>query len=189
MAITLLAFDNFPKERELIGQMLMSYGELEFSLLACIGAALGDDEIDTAARILYRVRGEAARLDVSDAIVRPAFNKLGLLGKWGNALGAARICKNIRNQYAHCHWNDRDNKLYFMNFDADARSPPEIAAAINEKFVDAGLLQQQLEYFGYALSWFYYLECEYLKRVGKTPSHDFSEPKSIAEPPLYNPQN
>jgi hypothetical protein len=103
MAILLYEFHDFPDEQEAIGKMLIAYGELEFAILGCIGAVLNSD-MAQALRILFRVRGEGARIEVADAILRPAFAKVGLGGKWGNALGAARACKNIRNQYAHCHW-------------------------------------------------------------------------------------
>ncbi|MGA7996641.1 MAG: hypothetical protein WCA28_17300 [Bradyrhizobium sp.] len=189
MAILLLVFENFPKERELVGKILVAYGELEFAILGCISAVLSDD-LDTSARILFRVRGETARLEVSDAIIRPALAKVGLLGKWGNAIGAARTCKNIRNQYAHCHWTEENNKeLYFIDLDSDAKSPPESNSSILQKRIDAALLQRQFEYFEYALTWLYHLESEYLTRIGKKPSQILPEPKSVSAPPLYNRQS
>src|ERR1700724_287307 len=103
MANMLYEFTNFPREREIVGQLLIAYGEIEYALLGCLRNVL-DDDIHTATRILFRVQGESARIEVSDAIMRQAFMKVGLGAKWGNAIGAARICKNIRNQYAHCHW-------------------------------------------------------------------------------------
>lgn len=71
MALMLIEFDDYPHEREIIGQMLIAYGEIEFALLRCLCAFL-DDDAHTSARIIFRVRGEGARIDVCDAILRPA---------------------------------------------------------------------------------------------------------------------
>ena len=76
--------------------MLMAYGEIEFGLLTLIATTMDDDH-DLAAKILFRVRGEAARIDVSDALIRTAYYKVGLGPKWENALGAIKVCKKIRN--------------------------------------------------------------------------------------------
>jgi hypothetical protein len=183
MAILLYEFHDFPDEQEAIGKMLISYGELEFAILGCIGAILNSD-MAQALRILFRVRGEGARIEVADAILRPAFTKVGLGGKWGNALGAARACKNIRNQYAHCHWQIYQGQLRFMDLDTEAQSPE---GEVSVKFwpIDGPLLARQLEYFEYALQLLYYLHAEYQVKIGIEASHDLEEPKSITQPPRY----
>jgi len=123
MANMLIEFHNFPQEREIVGRLLIAYGEIEFVLTGCINQALNITQ-SAAVRILFRVNGEAARIAVADALARPAFINIGLGGKWGNAIGAAKVCKNIRNQYAHCHWRflKDDNIIRFMNLDAEAAS-------------------------------------------------------------------
>lgn len=188
MAKLLIEFESFPAEREAIGQMLIAYGEIEFATLGLVGAVLNDD-LDTSARILFRVRGEAARMDVADAIIRPALTKVGLGGKWGNAIGVARLCKNIRNQYAHCHWQESNKRLRFMDLDADAKSP-EGDMKVTFRAIDNEIVQKQLAYFVHALDWIYYLTDAYKKKTGeKIDGAGFLEPKSIAAPPLYNPQS
>src|SRR5262249_27618216 len=97
----LIEFDKYPDELSLVGQMLLAYSEFEFELAKLIGHFLEGDT-DRAARVFWRIQGEAARIEVADAILRPFFEKHNLAGKWCNALGALRYCKNIRNQYAHC---------------------------------------------------------------------------------------
>jgi hypothetical protein len=181
----LLEFKNFPQEREIIGQMLIAYGEIEWALTVCLQQALNISPSEST-RILFRVRGESARIEVADAIARPAFKKIGLGGKWENAIGAARVCKNIRNQYAHCHWRKFDDGvLRFINLDT------EVEAAEGSLIVEAipvklGLLKRQDQYFKFALDWLYYLEEEYKVRAGRSSSHDLTEPKSIPAPPLYD---
>jgi hypothetical protein len=185
MAILLYEFQDFPDEQEAIGKMLIAYGEIEFALLQCLAAVLDKDQ-DHALRILFRVAGEGPRLAVADAIIRPAFAKLGLDGKWGNATGAARTCKNIRNQYAHCHWILHDKHLRFLNLDQGAQSP-EGKLKVSLLPLYAPLVAQQLEFFEYTLSFLYWLEAEYQVKIGREKTHDLQEPKSICAPRLHSP--
>jgi hypothetical protein len=184
MANLLVEFVDFPQEREIIGSLLISYGEIEWALAICLQQAL-DISASDATRILFRVKGESARIETVDAIARPSFSKIGLVGQWGNAVGAARHCKKIRNQYAHCHWRLFDGVLRFLNLDeeAEAAEGPLIVDAIPLKL---DLLKRQHTYFIYALDCLYYLEEEYKKRAGRSSSHDQLEPKSIPAPPLYD---
>jgi hypothetical protein len=176
--------DDFPTEREAIGEMVIAYGEIEFALLTCLAGTLSDHSLDLASRILFRVRGEAARIEVADAIIRPAFTKVGLGGKWTNAHGAARHCKNIRNQYAHCHWLPRDNVLTFMDLDQDSKQP-EGDIKLTYRAVNVELVVKQREYFEYCLDLLWFLEAKYQKLAGLLHSHDLEEPKPIQPPPRY----
>jgi len=186
MANILIEFIPFPQEREIIGRLLIAYGELEWALAACVRETM-NSQMNEAVRILFRVRGEGPRIEVADALARPAYANIGLGGKWGNAIGAARTCKSIRNQYAHCHWRRfGDGPLRFMNLDVEAETEagsPLLADAIA---VRLELLQHQEQYFKYALDWLYYLQEEYKKRAGRSSSHYLTEPKSIPAPPLYD---
>jgi hypothetical protein len=183
MSAILSEFKDYPQEKILIGEMLLTYGEIEFALMACIAETMGNDG-DTSARILFRVRGEDPRLEVADAIIRPAFRKVGLEGKWSNANGAVRLCKNIRNQYAHCHWQLHEGQLWFMNLDAMTQSSGE-EMPVTLIPVELDLIQYQHAYFEYALDWLYHLQDAYPKKAGRIPPHDFPEPKSVPAPPLY----
>ena len=182
----LFEFENFPKEKELIGALLIAYGEIEFALFSLIASVLGDTQ-DNAVQIFFRIRGESARIEVSDALVRPSLINQGLGPKWSNAVGPLRLCKKIRNQYAHCHWILISDKLYFIDFDSSVESgSPDTKALMHT--VDKALLQKQYEYFSYALDWLYYLAGEYEFRAGKKDGHSLPEPKSIAAPPLHRPR-
>jgi hypothetical protein len=110
---------------------------------------------------------------------------MGLGGQWGNAIGAMRHCKKIRNQYAHCHWQVRNSELFFVNFDADAQSV-EGNVPVQYLHVDLTLLKEQSKYFEYADSLIYYCFFEFQKRCGRKPNHDPTFPKSISAPRLYN---
>ena len=188
MATLLFEFENFPREQEIVGTLLIAYGEIEWALTVCLQRAL-DVTASESTRIFFRVKGERARIDVADAISRPAFTKIGLGGQWGNAIGAARHCVKIRNQYAHCHWRKFDDGvLRFLNLseEAAAMQDPLIVDAIPLKLE---LLRRQRAYFIYALDWLYFLDEEYKKRAGKSSSHDQAEPTVIPAPPLYDRPN
>jgi hypothetical protein len=163
--------------------MLMAYGELEFDVARLLGYVVEGGN-DIAGRIFFRVNGESARLDVADAILRPFFERLKLGGQWGNALGALRYCKNVRNQYAHCNWHTQNGGLVFINMDADVDSPEGILT-VHLYPTDLALLQKQTEYFQYTIGSLFYLNCKCRLRSGEE-APDFPIPKSILQPPLHN---
>ena len=186
MTKLLFEFDRFPAEREAIGKMLIAYGEIEFALLTCMGAVLSDQTLDTCTRILFRVHGEGARIEVADAIIRPAFSKVGLSGKWSNAYGAAKKCKNIRNQYAHCHWLPLGSIMTFMDLDQDSRQPDgEIKLSL--KTFNTVLIAAQQRYFEYCLDLLWFLEPEYRKQAGLPLGDDMHtvEPRPMDAPEQY----
>jgi hypothetical protein len=183
MMDVLIEFQKFPEEKDLVGSLLIAYGEIEFALFNLAAATLGGT-VENAMKIFFRIRGESARIEVSDAVVRPPLKKVGLEPKWTNAIGPLRLCRRIRNQYAHCHWMIFQEKLWFIDFDGSAESNNEDAPAIMH-LANKGLLRQQLDYFAYTIDWLIYLMDEYEKRIGKTTSHDRKEPKSVAAPLLY----
>ena len=184
----MMEFENLTDMRDSIGVMFVSYGEIEFGLLRCVAVALNDD-FDTATRILFRARGEAARIDIADALVRPAFSRAGLGGKWSNAYGAAKTCKSIRNQYAHCHWFlELDGNVTFLDFDQDAQQP-DGTIQLTRKAVSPELVAEQLRYFEYCVGMLWHIEPEYRKRVKLKLAGESHEPKSVPAPRLYIQKN
>ncbi|QPF87579.1 hypothetical protein IC762_15365 [Bradyrhizobium genosp. L] len=183
MRETLADLLGFPEERDLAGQMVLAYGEIEFKLMVLMGHALSSNT-DLAAKVLYRVRGESARIDVADALIRPAYYRVGLGPKWENCFGAIKKCKRFRNQYAHCHWFNFNSKLALIDFDADVRSAND-DVTLQQLEVDVDLLQLQAEYFAYTLDFLSHLEGEYERRTGLTTSNTMPEPKSLTPPPPY----
>ncbi len=180
----LLEFDEHPQEQALVGRMLMAYGEFESQTAKLVGHAF-DGNYALGGRIFWRVHGAAARIDVADAIIRPFFESIGLLGQWSNALGALRYCKDIRNQYAHCNWfTEKGKPLTFINFDKDVASP-EGELMLQLYPTDLTLLQKQCEYFEYTNDWLFFLDCRCRRRRGVS-APDAVAPKSIPQPPKHN---
>lgn len=181
-----MVLNYFPSERDILGRLVLAYGELEFELAALIGDVMFERDIDMAIRALFRIKGEGTRIDVADAILRPAMSKAGLEGNWGTTRGALDVCRKIRNQYAHCHWEEQDQKLYFYDLDYEARSAT--GAMYPEMYhIDLPLLERQQAYFEFTIDWLKFLwSAYYAKTVGKTPTRAI--PKQVEAPPLYNPR-
>jgi hypothetical protein len=116
-------FATFPREMEIAARLVLTYGELEFSMALCIGAAIGDN--DQAIRVVYRTYGEERRIAVAGALGLPSMTKLGLNHRFQAALADMQWCRQIRNQYAHGHFvPSKDNKapVRFMDLQEAAES-------------------------------------------------------------------
>jgi hypothetical protein len=180
-------FEHFSDEAALVGRILAEYGELEFELGMLLGTVFNNP--DVGIRTIFRTRG-ASRIQVADAILRPALTAVKLKNEYEASLGALRHSKTLRNQYAHAHWTGwrklGSAGLFFADLD-DAANKSEGEALIQFKHVDIALLTRQEKYMNYASEWLWYLESEYRVRVGRLPSHAYVAPKVIEKPPLHNP--
>ena len=145
----LTQLDRHPEERDLIGKIILAYGVLEVGLLECVRAALNDD-IYTATRVLYRLKSESNRLEVADALVRHKMAEQKLGAAWEDAYGAYKLCKNIRNSYAHSMWvSDPDGALRFGDLEKAAKTPTG-PSKINFRPLGKTVLKEQYAYFTHA---------------------------------------
>lgn len=182
-----ISLREFPKHAEIIGDMLLGYSDLEFFMVDLVGQALGEDDLNTAARILYRLWGADARLQVADAIVRPFMTDIKLLGPYCQWLGAMRQCRKIRNQYAHCGWSkDAKGRLEIANLEA-AGATIEGSASLEFLPLELGLLKQQQAFFGYTIDVTLYVMAEARFREDRRRKHRYRLPKSRALPKLHSP--
>jgi hypothetical protein len=169
--------------------MLAGYADLELRLLGCVRYALGDD-IDIAARILYRTRGEEARISIADGIIRTRFETAGLGTTTCEAIADMSWCRRIRNQYAHCAWDVPDlslplDGLSFVNFDEVGKQHG--TTAVFKYYVDLSLLKEQAAYFVYVHECLWLLEDAYKGWLaGKQTSQDHKPPKKLPRPALYS---
>jgi hypothetical protein len=149
-------FRNYPAEAQIIGRLLTGYGELEFEVAQCLAVVIG---ADSAFRAMFRLRSEKQRLDVADAIMRPRYRDLALEAEYADAYAAVDRCRQIRNQYAHCHWSGDFGRLQFTNLERVVeKKNNELMFGFTP--VDFPLLQEQEAYFSYSLEclWFLYAE-------------------------------
>jgi hypothetical protein len=183
MGNVLIFLKDYPDERALIGEILIAYGELENSVVDLVDAVLDDNE--TALRALFRLRSEGQRLDVADAIVRKWITEQKLDGVYGQALGAVRRCKAIRNQYAHCTWFERHGALAFINLE-DAARAPEGPVTLTARRVDLALLRKQREFFDSTEDLLVYVAESYRRNMGRASgTRGTGHPKGKSHPDLF----
>ena len=174
---------DFPKGESIIGNLLLAYGDLEVWMASCLGATWG--ESTEGFKVLYRLRSEANRLDIADALLVPAVTRLKLLTVYNKAYAAMRHCKKIRNQYAHCQWSKgkTENEAYFLNLEQGANAEGHLRIY----HVDLPLLVNQQRYFRYCADLWCYLQGEIELRDGLEKENTFRSPKVVQETSLHNP--
>jgi hypothetical protein len=175
-SIYMPAFDDFPEEGAAIGRLVVGYGELEFHVAICLSKVLKD--ADTTFRTMFRLRSEAQKLQVADALMRPHYATLGLAKEYALGFAAVDHCRLIRNQYAHCHWLGFGAAVQFTNLEPIAKKK-EGKMVIRFQDIDLALLRKQEEYFGYAYEWLRFLSHEADLRTKTTEKNDYRRPKSL----------
>jgi hypothetical protein len=115
------AFDDFKREGEVIGRMVIEYGEMEWDLCLLVGHVTGD--ANAAIKTMYRSRGETQRIDIADALARNRLSLGRVRTIYEETVAHMRVCLKIRNQYAHTNWvNSPSNGLCFVNIEEIAKS-------------------------------------------------------------------
>jgi len=96
------AFAQFREEGEIVGRLIVGYGQLEWDLCLMVGALL--DDWDTSMKAMFRSRGEAQRLKIADALARQKIPPGQLLSVYQATIADLDCCRKLRNQYAHTQW-------------------------------------------------------------------------------------
>jgi hypothetical protein len=138
------AFD----EGVILGRLLAGYGELELEMCSCLIAVEGifDFPIRT---IFNKGVGAERRIKIAKRTLKSDFANAGLLADLMRALTDLNWCREIRNQYSHCHWywTAREG-LCFVNLEELARQPTPISSLMaNRHPIDVPLLTAQEDYF------------------------------------------
>ena len=138
---------------------------------------------------MFRIRGETARINVGDALARHVYDKLGLGADFEMAVSAMRYCLKIRNQYAHCNWDDDrlSGRLAFVNVEEIAKGNQPISgfANLTRRYVDVPILEAQEQYFGYAYALLDYANEEGRSRTGKLRTRVLEKPTQVSQPPRH----
>jgi hypothetical protein len=120
------AFRRHPDEAEIIGRLVVGFGEIE--LAVCRNAGKAVKMHDTIMRALYRQRQTSSRIGTADALMEPVFVAAGLNDMYAASLEMVRYCLKVRNQFGHCNWADEADPnlpgLYFADLQESAESPP-----------------------------------------------------------------
>lgn len=169
----------------IVGRILAGYGELELEMCVCLDAIKGD--FDASLRLVFSKRGAEKRIEIADTEMDQEVTKAGLRPLLTETLADMDWCREIRNQYAHCHWYWTEQGLCFVNLEALAKRPTPIKSpTVGRLSLSLSLLQQQVDYLFYVKECFWNLQHELLKWAGKPSSHSFARPSKILRPILHN---
>jgi hypothetical protein len=175
------AFLRHPEEAAIIGRLLTGYGELEYVMAMCLGAAMDDEH--TAIRTLFRMKSE--RVTVANSLLFPLCDRFGLAGPYSAAIGGMRHCAKIRNLYAHSNWADDANSgLYFVDLIDTANGTNFVHKWLH---TDVDLLRIQEDFFYNTLSWFNYIQGELALKKGRSHWNVIEQPSRLEQPLLHNP--
>ena len=109
-------------------------------------------------RAIFRTQTEFARITLGDTLITPKLMPhRKLLGSYTHAIGCVRYCRELRNQYAHCHWmDDDDGGLFFTNTEGTARK----AVGFDPVWlhVDVPLLTKQEDFFVHTMWCLWHIE-------------------------------
>ena len=161
------AFHRYPAESMVIGRVVVSFGEVEYTLGDLTGIVMQHREI--ALKVYYGLKMASSRIDTADTICRPWFLNHGLHAEYSETLIAVRHCSKIRNVYAHCNWaDDSANPGFGGLFYTDLQSAVKLPFnhAIHWRHVDQNLLDEQEDYFIYTMGMLMFLKAEASRITG-----------------------
>jgi hypothetical protein len=143
--------DTHPREAEIIGHLVVRYGELEWALCRVIASLTGD--FDAAVKAMYRVRGERSRLMIADALASSRLTAMGLADVFAQTYFAVDQCREIRNSYAHAHWfSVQEQKIGYYDLEKLAKEKGELdLGTMNKSVLSFSILDDQRRYFGEVL--------------------------------------
>jgi hypothetical protein len=178
-----------------IGRLLAGYGEIELEMCACLIAVEGGI-YDIPIREIFTDRGAEKRIGIGRKALSQSFANANLTAVLTDALDDMEWCRQIRNQYSHCHWYwTAQEGLCFINLEELAKQPTAILQiTANRHPIDVPLLQQQEDYFWYVKQCFMHLGDAYkawdqAQTQGgarrRSPSV-YPKPPKIAQPPTHN---
>jgi hypothetical protein len=137
------AFHRYSQEGAIIGRLLAGYGELEYTLSGCLGRVLED--IERAQRTLFVIRGEINRLRIAEELTRYPYFQKRLGAEFTETMSAMGRCREIRNQFAHCHFADHATAgLFFTSLEKSTKDTE--LWDMEWSHVDVALLRSQEAY-------------------------------------------
>jgi hypothetical protein len=180
------ASQKFRQDREIIGRLLIGYGELEFDLCNCISMGLND--LDMGFKTMFRVRGETSRIDLAEAMGQKIYASLGLGPPFHDAIDAMRFCVRLRNRYAHSHfYDDNSGKLAMVSLEEIAKKRAVIKdlRGLTTKYLTTEILRDQEAYFAYTRACIEFVNYEgrFLRNILK--DRLFDAPQRIETPAEY----
>jgi hypothetical protein len=187
MAVVLPVFPKkFRTEGEIIGRLVVGYGELEIDLCRCIAAAVGD--LNMVVRKMFGLRGETLRVNTAVCIGKSIYELGGLGELFDETICGMRRCLKIRNQYAHCNFYDDDTgKLAVVDVEELVQQDVVIEdfASLTVKHLTHNLLKEQEHYFLHIRMCLDFLNCEGRVRAGTLAKNPFAVPEKVNLPQTH----
>lgn len=187
MAAVLRVFpEKFRTEGEIIGRLVVGYGELEIDLCRCVAAAV--DDLDMVIRKMFGRRGETPRINTAVCIGRSIckYRQLGEL--FDEIICGMRRCLKIRNQFAHGNFYDDDTgNLAVVDVEelVKQESVIENFTSLTVKHITQDLLKEQKHYFVHIRACLDFLNCEVRVRAGALAKNCFAVPEKIILPQTH----
>jgi hypothetical protein len=178
------------EEGIIIGRLLAGYGEIELVMCACLIAIEG--QFDTPIREIFLERGAETRIKKGRKLLMTEYTKASLQDKLSEALEDMEWCRQIRNQYADCHWYWTSKEgLCFVNLEDLAKQPTMIIELMAGRRPIDQSLETQENFFNYVKETFTHIESAYrawnvARSAPRRPTHVFAMPSKISRPPLHN---
>lgn len=139
-------FDRFEREGNLIGRMVVEYGDIEWLLCLLVSHII--ESLDIAVKTLYRVKSEASRIDIADALIRNRIDpKIKQI--YETTLARVHECRKLRNRYAHANWlHAGSNKLCYIDIEELARDHAEVdMVRMTLYHLDLATVEDQARFF------------------------------------------
>lgn len=177
-----LPFDRFKQEGDLIGRMVLEYGQLEWMLCLMAGHVLHD--LDTPIKALYRSRGELQRMEVADALIRKRIDDNKLRQTYEQTFAHMAVCKTLRNQYAHTNWiHAGADKLCYIDIEEMAkRNEPIEMDKMTLYHLDLETVKDQARFFNEVMQNMSYLNMEIQYVMGHSTMTGFHYVPNILRP-------
>jgi len=186
------AFRRHPDEAEIIGRLVVGFGEIELAHCRNAAKALRFYRMalyDTVMNTLYRIRSTSTRIETADNLMRPMFVDEKLGAEYADCVRQILHCQKIRNQFAHCNWADDAESvgLFFTDLQSTELSAAGEFCDHVFKHVDAAILSRQEMFFSNTMDWLDYLDHEIATHQGKLDRNPWPLPAKLPPPLLHNP--
>jgi hypothetical protein len=178
----------------IVGRLLAAYGELELQM--CLYWIVAEGTIDLPTRQIFGIRGAERRIKIAEKALQADYGNAGLLADLTQALADLEWCRQIRNQYSHCHWYWTTKEgLCFVNLEELALQSTALTSVIVGRHpVDLALLQAQEAFFWYVKQYLMYLETAYRAwdqtrargGAARPSTLVYPKPQVVARPPAHN---
>jgi hypothetical protein len=185
MPVSMPVFQRFPVEAEIIGRLVVGYGELELDLFNCV--AMGISDFDNTIKAMFRHRSETKRIRIAETLGQEPYAKLGLGDWFDEAIIGMRYCVQIRNQYAHRNFLDNSGILAFVNLEELAKRVEVVKnlLSLTVMQVTPTLLEDQERYFVYVRHTIGFVNYEGRFRSGKIKANPFGPHEKLPQPPQF----